>query len=54
MGFCLINNVAVAASLARAQLGMERVMILDWDVHHGNGTQNIFADDPNVLFMSIH
>ncbi|KAK3267097.1 hypothetical protein CYMTET_24320 [Cymbomonas tetramitiformis] len=54
MGFCLINNVAVAASLARAELGMERVLIIDWDVHHGNGTQEMFEDDPNVLFMSIH
>lgn len=54
MGFCLINNVAVAASLARAELGMERVLIIDWDIHHGNGTQEMFEDDPNVLFMSIH
>jgi acetoin utilization deacetylase AcuC-like enzyme len=53
MGFCLLNNVAVAARHALAQ-GAERVAIVDWDVHHGNGTQDIFADDPRVLFISLH
>jgi acetoin utilization deacetylase AcuC-like enzyme len=54
MGFCLFNNVAVAAAHARAELGVERVLIVDWDVHHGNGTQDIFYDDPHVLYMSFH
>jgi acetoin utilization deacetylase AcuC-like enzyme len=54
MGFCLVNNVAVAARFAQAELGIERVAILDWDVHHGNGTQAIFAEDPTVLTCSIH
>jgi acetoin utilization deacetylase AcuC-like enzyme len=53
MGFCLLNNVAAAAAAARAQ-GAARVAILDWDVHHGNGTQDIFWDDPNVLYLSVH
>ncbi|HEY2904789.1 MAG TPA: histone deacetylase [Vicinamibacterales bacterium] len=53
MGFCLLNNVAVAAAHARA-LGAERVAIVDYDVHHGNGTQHIFEDDPNVLYVSTH
>jgi acetoin utilization deacetylase AcuC-like enzyme len=53
MGFCLINNVAVAAAAARAA-GAARVAILDWDVHHGNGTQDIFWDDPSVLYLSVH
>jgi len=53
MGFCLINNVAVAAAAARAA-GLERVAIVDWDVHHGNGTQEIFEADPSVLFISLH
>jgi acetoin utilization deacetylase AcuC-like enzyme len=54
MGFCLVNNVAVAARFAQDELGVERVAILDWDVHHGNGTEGIFADDPTVLTCSIH
>jgi acetoin utilization deacetylase AcuC-like enzyme len=53
MGFCLLNNVAVAAAAARAA-GAARVAILDWDVHHGNGTQQIFWDDPSVLYLSVH
>ena len=54
MGFCLFNNIAVAAAHARAKHGCERVLIIDWDVHHGNGTQAIFYDDPGVLFFSTH
>ena len=54
MGFCLFNNVAVAARWAQAELGTERVAILDWDVHHGNGTEDVFADDPDVFFVSLH
>ena len=53
-GFCLFNNVAVAAAHAQAELGCERVMIIDWDAHHGNGTQDIFWADPSVLFFDIH
>jgi acetoin utilization deacetylase AcuC-like enzyme len=54
MGFCLFNNIAVAAAHARARHGIERILIVDWDVHHGNGTQHIFFGDPNVLFVSLH
>jgi acetoin utilization deacetylase AcuC-like enzyme len=54
MGFCLLNHVAIAARYAQAQHGLERVAILDWDVHHGNGTQDVFWDDPSVLFVSLH
>jgi len=53
MGFCLLNNVAIAAAHARAS-GLDRVAIVDWDVHHGNGTQDAFVDDPNVLYISTH
>jgi acetoin utilization deacetylase AcuC-like enzyme len=54
MGFCLFNNVAVGAAYARERRGIERVAILDWDVHHGNGTQHLFEADPSVLFISLH
>ena len=54
MGFCLFNNVAIAAELAIRELGVERVLIVDWDVHHGNGTADIFRRRPDVLFASIH
>ena len=53
-GYCIINNVAVAAAYARAKLGVEKILIVDWDVHHGNGTQSIFLKDPNVLYFSAH
>ena len=54
MGFCLLNNVAVAARYARRRHGLERVAIVDLDVHHGNGTQDAFYDDPHVLYVSTH
>jgi acetoin utilization deacetylase AcuC-like enzyme len=54
MGFCLFNNVAIAARRAIDAHGLERVLVLDWDVHHGNGTNDIFHADPQVLFVSIH
>jgi acetoin utilization deacetylase AcuC-like enzyme len=53
-GFCLYNNVAVGARFAQHELGLRRILIVDWDLHHGNGTQNCFADDPSVLFFSTH
>lgn len=53
-GFCLFNNVAVAATHAQSHFGVERVLIVDWDAHHGNGTQDIFAADPSVLFFDTH
>lgn len=54
MGFCLFNNMAVAAAYAKAEYSLSRILILDWDVHHGNGTQSIFYGDDSVLFISIH
>jgi acetoin utilization deacetylase AcuC-like enzyme len=54
LGYCIFNNTALAALYARRRYGLERVMIVDWDAHHGNGTQDAFYDDPNVLFVSLH
>ncbi|TBY00744.1 histone deacetylase family protein [Rhizobium laguerreae] len=54
MGFCFFNNAAIAARHAQKTHGAERIAIVDWDVHHGNGTQDIFWDDPSVLFCSTH
>jgi len=54
MGFCLFNNVAIAAQVAINESQLDRVLIVDWDVHHGNGTQDIFYDDPRVAYFSIH
>ncbi|MEU9505379.1 class II histone deacetylase [Micromonospora sp. NPDC048170] len=54
MGFCLFNNLAIAIRHAQAELGVERIAVVDWDVHHGNGTQAIFYNDPSVLTISLH
>jgi acetoin utilization deacetylase AcuC-like enzyme len=54
MGFCLLGNVAIAAKYAQAQHGIERVLIVDYDVHHGNGTETMFYGDPSVLYVSTH
>ncbi|XP_037936783.1 histone deacetylase 6 isoform X2 [Teleopsis dalmanni] len=53
-GFCIFNNVAIAAQYAIRDHGLKRVLIVDWDVHHGNGTQHIFESNPKVLYMSVH
>lgn len=54
MGFCLFNNIALTARYAQKKLGYQRILIIDWDVHHGNGTQAVFYGDPTVLFISLH
>lgn len=54
MGFCLFNNIAILARYLQKHHGLEKVLILDWDVHHGNGTQHSFYEDPSVLYISLH
>jgi acetoin utilization deacetylase AcuC-like enzyme len=54
MGFCLFNNIALAAHRAKSRHQLSRILVVDWDVHHGNGTQDIFYEDPQVMFYSIH
>lgn len=54
MGFCLFNSIALAAHHARTAHGLNRILIVDWDVHHGNGTQDLFYEDDQVFFYSIH
>lgn len=54
MGFCLFNNVAIAARHLQSRYNIERILIIDWDVHHGNGTQEIFYNDPSLLYFSMH
>lgn len=54
MGFCLFNNIAIAARHAQRRHGCARILIVDWDVHHGNGTQDIFYNDDSVFFLSVH
>jgi len=54
MGFCLFNNIAIAARVLTKKYALQRVLIMDWDVHHGNGTQDIFYNDPSVIYISLH
>ena len=54
MGFCIFNNIAVGTRYIQEHYGLSKVLIIDWDVHHGNGTQAAFYDDPNVLYFSVH
>ncbi|XP_038163788.1 histone deacetylase 5 isoform X1 [Cyprinodon tularosa] len=54
MGFCFFNSVAITAKLLQQKLGVEKILIVDWDIHHGNGTQQAFYNDPNVLYISLH
>ncbi|MEW6609736.1 MAG: histone deacetylase [bacterium] len=54
MGFCIFNNIAIGAKYARKKYGLKKILIIDFDVHHGNGTQLVFYDDPGVLYCSIH
>lgn len=53
-GFCFFNNVALAARHAQTKHSVARILILDWDIHHGNGIQHVFYDDPSVLYISMH
>lgn len=53
-GFCFFNNVAIAARYLQKEYNTERILIFDWDIHHGDGTQHIFKEDPSVLFVSLH
>lgn len=54
LGFCLFNNIAIVARYLQHEYGIDRILILDWDVHHGNGTQHIFDPDPSVFYLSLH
>jgi len=54
MGFCLFNNIAIAAYYAKNYYGLKKILIIDWDLHHGNGTQKSFYSDPEVLYFSVH
>ncbi|RZN41066.1 MAG: histone deacetylase [Methanophagales archaeon ANME-1-THS] len=54
MGFCIYNNIAIAAEHLKRRYGLHRILIVDWDVHHGNGTQQVFFEDPSVLYFSTH